>query len=622
MRRRTALAALTPLPVTLTGCGGGGGNGSSPDVPPPSSSLPPQTPDLTWPAPAPVSWGTALSAAQLNASANVPGSFVYTPAAGSRPEVGTTTLSVSFTPQDGTRYRAVTLTRTLRVDKARPALRWDAPAAVTQGAALTAAALGTAPRALYGVPGTAESFGLIDGRPLAEATARAGTAVLRARFQPQDTAHYEAAWVHTLLSVKPADAAASVDFAATRQTIAGFGGSAAWYYTPMSAARADVLFGTQGEDALGLNILRLRIAPAAWNAATQTADTQAWAAEMGNAVAAQARGARVFASAWSPPASLKIVHPERRDPLWSGRLNPEHYAAYAQYLNAYIRYAASRGVALQAISPQNEPDWDPADYESCLWSPDELKAWIAQHGADAVAGTPTLLMAPESLNFSPATTDALMADPAVAARIGILGGHLYGGVPQYPDTAAGKPVWMTEHFLDSVNKSDTATSWSTAIADALAIAQEIHQGFALGQYNAYVHWWLVNSSDARPTGLIDAANKPNHFGLGLKHFAWFIRPGLQRVEATAEPRPGVKLTAYATPAGAAEPRAVLVLINGSAQPQALDLTLNPAGRTLTRWTPWVTSASARFERQAELQGTTRLSVTLAAQSITTLVSTS
>jgi O-glycosyl hydrolase len=617
MRRRTALTALTPLPAALTACGGGGGDTAA--APPPPSPPALQTPEVSWPTPAPISWGTALSAAQLNASAAVPGSFVYAPAAGSRPEVGNTTLSATFTPQDATRYRTVTLTRTLRVDKARPALRWDAPAAVAQGAALTAAGLGTAPRALYGVQGTADSAGLVDGRPLAEATASAGTAVLRARFQPQDTAHYEAAWVHTLLSVRPAGASAGVDFGATRQTIQGFGGSAAWYYTPMSAARADVLFGTQGDDALGLSILRLRIAPAAWNAAAQTADTQAWAAEMGNATAAQARGALVFASAWSPPASLKLAHPERRDPLWSGRLNPEHYAAYAQYLNAYIRYAGSRGVTLHAISPQNEPDWDPADYESCLWSPDELKDWIAHHGAAAVAGTSTLLMAPESLNFSPATTDTLMADAAVAARIGILGGHLYGGVPQYPSNAPGKPVWMTEHFLDSVNKSDSAPGWATSIDDALAIAREVHEGFALGQYNAYVHWWLVNSSDQRPTGLIDAANKPNHFGLGLKHFAWFIRPGLQRVEATAEPLPGVKLTAYASPAGAASPRAVLVLINANAQEQALDLAIQPAGRMLQRWTPYVTSATARFERQAEIQGAPTLPLRLAAKSITTLV---
>jgi O-glycosyl hydrolase len=614
---RPALAACF-LACLVTGCGGGGGAGEA--APPPPSAPALLTPELSWPQPAAVSWGTALSAAQLNASTTVAGSYAYTPAAGSQPEVGSQTLSVVFTPQDPTRYRSATLTRTLRVDKVRPALRWDAPAAVLQGAAVTAASLGSAPRALYGVQGAPDpaSFGLLDGRPLSEASAAPGSVVLRARFLPQDATHYEAGWVQALLSVKPAAAAASVDFGAPRQTLQGFGGSAAWYYTPLDATRADVLFGTQGDDALGLSILRLRIAPAAWDATAQTADTAAWSAEMGNAVAAQARGALVFASAWTPPTSMKIANPERRDPLWSGRLDPASYAAYAQYLNAYLRYAGSRGVSLYAVSPQNEPDWDPATYESCLWSVDELKAWIANHGAAAVAGTSTLLMAPESLNYAPATTEALLADAAVAARIGVLGGHLYGGVPQAAEAAPTRPAWMTEHFLDSVNKSDTAATWTTSIDDALALAGEVHESLTLGQYNAYVYWWLVNSNDAKPTGLIDAANKPNHFGLALKHYAYFIRPGMQRVDATAEPLPGVKLSGYASPIGAANPRAVLVLINSGTQPQTLDLALS--GRTFTTWTPYVTSATARFERQAALTATAgRLGLTLPATSLVTLV---
>ena len=40
------------------------------------------TPAITWATPAPIAYGTALSAAQLNATASVPGKFVYTPAAG------------------------------------------------------------------------------------------------------------------------------------------------------------------------------------------------------------------------------------------------------------------------------------------------------------------------------------------------------------------------------------------------------------------------------------------------------------------------------------------------------------------------------------------------------------
>ena len=40
------------------------------------------TSTITWSAPADITYGTALSATQLNATANVPGTFVYTPVAG------------------------------------------------------------------------------------------------------------------------------------------------------------------------------------------------------------------------------------------------------------------------------------------------------------------------------------------------------------------------------------------------------------------------------------------------------------------------------------------------------------------------------------------------------------
>ena len=37
---------------------------------------------ISWTAPADITYGTALGATQLNATANVPGAFVYSPAAG------------------------------------------------------------------------------------------------------------------------------------------------------------------------------------------------------------------------------------------------------------------------------------------------------------------------------------------------------------------------------------------------------------------------------------------------------------------------------------------------------------------------------------------------------------
>jgi len=66
-----------------------------------------ETPTVTWATPASVPYGTVLTATQLNATASVPGNFVYSPAAGTLPAVGTDTLSVTFTPTSAS-YSKVT----------------------------------------------------------------------------------------------------------------------------------------------------------------------------------------------------------------------------------------------------------------------------------------------------------------------------------------------------------------------------------------------------------------------------------------------------------------------------------------------------------------------------------
>ena len=70
------------------------------------------TATITWATPAAITYGTALSATQLNATSSVAGTFVYTPAAGTVLTAGSQTLSVTFTPTDTTDYTSATATVT------------------------------------------------------------------------------------------------------------------------------------------------------------------------------------------------------------------------------------------------------------------------------------------------------------------------------------------------------------------------------------------------------------------------------------------------------------------------------------------------------------------------------
>jgi len=73
-------------------------------------------PVITWSNPADITYGTALSATQLNATANVPGTFVYSPVLGTVLNVGSSQpLTVTFTPTDATKYSTETKTVNITV---------------------------------------------------------------------------------------------------------------------------------------------------------------------------------------------------------------------------------------------------------------------------------------------------------------------------------------------------------------------------------------------------------------------------------------------------------------------------------------------------------------------------
>jgi hypothetical protein len=77
------------------------------------------TPVITWSNPADIAYPTALSGTQLNATANVPGSFAYTPASGTVLNAGANqTLTANFTPTDTANYNNNSKTVSINVNKA------------------------------------------------------------------------------------------------------------------------------------------------------------------------------------------------------------------------------------------------------------------------------------------------------------------------------------------------------------------------------------------------------------------------------------------------------------------------------------------------------------------------
>ena len=421
---------------------------------------------------------------------------------------------------------------------------------------------------------------------------------------------------------------AIVNYGAAEQTIRGFGGATAWL-GQLTVPQADALFSpTSG---LGLSMLRVRIDPTGSSTssppwATTAPNTGSWFDEVTNAREAVAANpnAIVFATPWTPPASLKTSSSSQ--PYYSGScspasgycggyLNPSNYAAYAAYLEDFVTYFNSNaGFDLYAISMQNEPDYANVDYESCSWTAAQMDTWIDSLTAGGATNPLTAkLIMPESFQFIQAQSNTALEDPDAEPLIGIIGGHIYGVSPApYPLAVQdGKPLWMTEHAL-------TPSGSQPAIADALALAEEVHNSMVTGNYNAYVWWWIWdNPADDINYGLINSSTTspvPTYYGYALGQFSKFIQPGYVMVNAT-EPVAGVYDSAYM-----GNGNLVIVAINSNTTATSFPVSI--AGQIATSFTPYQTSAT---ETMAQLIPVTvsnqAFTYTLPAQSITTFVGT-
>jgi hypothetical protein len=90
---------------------------------------------ITWPTPAAIAYGTALTSTQLNAGSTVAGTFVYSPAVGAVLNAGSQTLSVTFTPTDTADCTVATATTSITISAAVPVLTFAPTANPTFGAA-------------------------------------------------------------------------------------------------------------------------------------------------------------------------------------------------------------------------------------------------------------------------------------------------------------------------------------------------------------------------------------------------------------------------------------------------------------------------------------------------------
>lgn len=152
------------------------------------------TPNINWPIPAPITYGTPLNSVQLYATASVPGSFTFDPPAGTVLNAGMTGLTATFTPTNSAAYTTVSATVPLVINKAAPVITWPTPSAITSGTLLSAVQLNA----------TANVLGTFAYSPAAGTVLSVGATILTATFTPADTADYTTVTTQVQLAVNQA----------------------------------------------------------------------------------------------------------------------------------------------------------------------------------------------------------------------------------------------------------------------------------------------------------------------------------------------------------------------------------------------------------------------------------
>ncbi len=403
------------------------------------------------------------------------------------------------------------------------------------------------------------------------------------------------------------------------QRIDGFGASSAWQST-WNSIQADMFFSTNNgivytnnnktivstNNGIGLSLLRNRIVPAGSTSATAIPTT----VETNIMQMAQARGARVWSTPWTPASGFKNPAEADGGGFLGGSATNQAYAS--QLANYVVSLKTNYNINLYAISIQNEPDAQVTSYESCNWNAQQIHDFTTNlFNALTNAGVgSTKIMLPESQNWQDYSNLAVTAmSDSTSNLVGIIADHNYDGADgpaTLTKNSYGKALWETEVSLLSGSDS--------SINNGIYYAGRIHLFLTVAQVNAWHYWWLMSGNSTGNESLMDTNANPTPRMFMLGQYSRFVRPGYYRI--------GVSNNAFTSISAYKDPtysNFAIVAINSAftAVTQTFNLANFPAVGSVT---PWITSSNLSLASQPAVSFTNlSFSYPLPALSVVTFV---
>ena len=291
---------------------------------------------------------------------------------------------------------------------------------------------------------------------------------------------------------------------------------------------------------------------------------------------------KVMASPWSAPGWMKTS-----DSLIKGSLKPEAYRAFAQYLVRYVDAYKAEGVPMFALTLQNEPHFEPADYAGMRVDPESRAAFIGGHlGPLLKKAHPEVRILDWDHNWDEMYSPAqVLADKKANKYVDGVAWHCYGGDVRvmgalhdaYPD----KETWFTE-----CSGGDWAPDWDNNLqffTGTLVIKGT--RGWAKG----VLLWNLALDENKGPfvggcktcRGVVTIDSKTGAISRNVEYYALshasrFVRPGAHRIASTSGVG-GLDTAAFRNKDGST----ALLVANPAKEPKSFTVRLDGKGFSYT-----------------------------------------
>ncbi|MBL7873885.1 MAG: glucosylceramidase [Cyclobacteriaceae bacterium] len=170
---------------------------------------------------------------------------------------------------------------------------------------------------------------------------------------------------------------------------------------------------------------------------------------------------KLMGSPWSPPVWMKTNQNAK-----GGSLKPEFYNAYARYFVKYIQAMAKEGIALDAITLQNEPE-NPNNTPSLLMTAEEQALFVKKNLGPAFmeANLSTKIIVFDHNCDHPEYPIAVLNDAEANPFIDGSAFHLYLGeieaLSQVHDADPTKNIYFTEQWTSGKGDFGGDLQWHT-----------------------------------------------------------------------------------------------------------------------------------------------------------------